>query len=50
MRVLIPPYSTLQTGVIQGGSALNIVPQDCQFDFEIRYLPEGACSGGHYPG
>lgn len=35
-----PPYSTLQTGVIQGGSALNIVPQDCQFDFEIRYLPD----------
>lgn len=34
-----PPYSTLQVGTIQGGTALNIVPQDCQFDFEIRYLP-----------
>ncbi|CAH6033324.1 acetylornithine deacetylase [Klebsiella variicola subsp. variicola] len=40
-----PPYSTLQTGVIQGGSALNIVPQDCQFDFEIRYLPEAHVQG-----
>ena len=39
------PYSTLQTGVIQGGSALNIVPQDCQFDFEIRYLPEANVQG-----
>lgn len=34
-----PPYSTLQVGTIQGGTALNIVPQDCQFDFEIRHLP-----------
>jgi acetylornithine deacetylase len=35
-----PPFSTLQVGTIRGGSALNIVPQECQFDFEIRYLPE----------
>jgi len=35
-----PPYSTLQTGVIRGGAALNIVPEYCQFDFEMRYLPE----------
>ncbi|EJL93184.1 acetylornithine deacetylase [Pantoea sp. GM01] len=35
-----PPFSTLQIGVIQGGSALNIVPQYCQFDFEIRHLPD----------
>ncbi|AHG19701.1 acetylornithine deacetylase [Chania multitudinisentens RB-25] len=34
-----PPYSTLQVGTIHGGTALNIVPQDCQFDFEIRHLP-----------
>ncbi|WP_297203401.1 acetylornithine deacetylase [uncultured Pluralibacter sp.] len=34
-----PPFSTIQVGVIQGGSALNIVPQSCQFDFEIRHLP-----------
>ncbi|WP_213881064.1 acetylornithine deacetylase [Pseudomonas sp. dw_358] len=34
-----PPYSTVQTGVIGGGKALNIVPADCTFDFEVRALP-----------
>ncbi|KES23452.1 MULTISPECIES: acetylornithine deacetylase [Pseudomonas] len=34
-----PPYSTVQTGVIGGGRALNIVPAECQFDFEVRALP-----------
>lgn len=34
-----PPFTTLQTGIIRGGRALNIVPQDCQFDFEVRTLP-----------
>ncbi|WP_439887298.1 acetylornithine deacetylase [Pseudomonas sp. MBLB4123] len=34
-----PPFSTVQTGLIQGGRALNIVPADCQFDFEVRALP-----------
>ncbi|WP_085597994.1 MULTISPECIES: acetylornithine deacetylase [unclassified Pseudomonas] len=34
-----PPFTTLQTGIIAGGRALNIVPQDCQFDFEVRTLP-----------
>ncbi|UXN07910.1 acetylornithine deacetylase [Bartonella sp. HY761] len=34
-----PPFSTMQVGVIRGGSALNIVPQLCEFDFEIRHLP-----------
>lgn len=33
------PHTTAQTGVIQGGTALNIVPKDCWFDFEFRYLP-----------
>ena len=31
-------HSTVHTGVIQGGTALNIVPKDCHFDFEFRYL------------
>jgi acetylornithine deacetylase len=35
-----PPFSTVQTGVIQGGRALNIVPAECQFDFEVRALPD----------
>ena len=34
-----PPYSTIHTGVIHGGTALNIVPRECVFDFEIRPLP-----------
>jgi len=33
------PYTTVHTGVIHGGTALNIVPRDCHFDFEIRHLP-----------
>jgi acetylornithine deacetylase len=33
------PYTTVHTGVIRGGTALNIVPRDCSFEFEIRHLP-----------
>ena len=33
------PHTTVHTGVIKGGTALNIVPKDCSFDFEFRYLP-----------
>jgi len=35
-----PPYTTIQTGLIQGGTAINIVPGECQFDFEWRNLPD----------
>lgn len=34
-----PPYTTLHTGRVDGGTALNIVPGHCWFDFEIRALP-----------
>ena len=34
-----PPYTTIHTGTMAGGTALNIVPRDCRFDFEIRHLP-----------
>jgi len=34
-----PPFTTVQTGMISGGKALNIVPADCRFDFEVRALP-----------
>lgn len=34
------PHSTVHTGVIEGGSALNIVPAECRFDFEFRNLPQ----------
>lgn len=32
-------YTTVHTGVICGGTALNIVPHECVFDFEFRNLP-----------
>ena len=35
-----PPYTTLQTGLISGGTAVNIVPNECRFDFEMRHLPD----------
>ncbi|HUZ72645.1 MAG TPA: acetylornithine deacetylase [Stellaceae bacterium] len=35
-----PPYTTIHTGTVSGGTALNIVPRECRFAFEIRYLPE----------
>ena len=35
----VPPYTTMQTGLITGGIALNIVPRDCSFDFEFRNIP-----------
>jgi acetylornithine deacetylase len=34
-----PPHGTVSTGVIEGGSALNIVPDQCRFEFEFRPLP-----------
>ncbi len=33
------PSTTLHVGVIGGGNALNIVPDRCEFEFEIRNLP-----------
>ncbi|MEO6565346.1 MAG: acetylornithine deacetylase [Casimicrobiaceae bacterium] len=33
------PYTTVHVGTIKGGKALNIVPRDCAFEFEIRHLP-----------
>jgi acetylornithine deacetylase len=32
-------HSTLSTGLIEGGTAINIVPNACQFQFEFRNLP-----------
>jgi acetylornithine deacetylase len=33
------PFTTMQTGTIRGGTASNIVPRECEFEFEYRYLP-----------
>lgn len=32
------PYTTIHTGTIRGGQALNIVPDHCEFDFEMRNI------------
>ena len=34
-----PPHCTVSTGVVNGGTALNIVPASCRFEFEFRLLP-----------
>jgi len=33
-------FSTITTNKIQGGIALNIIPDHCEFSFEMRNLPE----------
>lgn len=33
------PHTTVHVGTIAGGTALNIVPSHCRFEFEIRNLP-----------
>lgn len=35
----LPPHSTLQVGTIQGGAALNIVPDACRLETDIRFVP-----------
>jgi acetylornithine deacetylase len=34
-----PPYSTIHIGMIEGGTAQNIVPKQCSFGWETRLLP-----------
>ena len=38
-EALTPPYTTVHTGLVSGGTQLNIVPRHCHFDFEFRQLP-----------
>jgi acetylornithine deacetylase len=37
-----PPVSTMQVGTIEGGTAANIVPKSCRFQWQIRSLPGAA--------
>lgn len=41
------PYSTLSTGLIQGGIAANVVPKDCTFSFDMRTLPTASPEALH---
>ena len=34
------PYTTMSTGLIKGGIAANVVPKDCEFQFDMRTLPQ----------
>ena len=34
-----PPHSTIHTGLIEGGSILNIIPERCTFEMEWRTIP-----------
>jgi acetylornithine deacetylase len=34
-----PPYTTLNVGMIRGGTALNIIARQCSFDWEFRPIP-----------
>jgi acetylornithine deacetylase len=34
-----PPYSTVMVGTIKGGTAHNIVPKSCEFQWQVRSLP-----------
>lgn len=34
-----PPYSSLQVGVIAGGQAVNMIPDRCTADVEVRAVP-----------
>ena len=35
-----PPFTTLHTGMISGGTAHNITAGDCRFSFEFRVVPD----------
>ncbi len=34
-----PPHTTLQVGTFSGGTILNIIPDQAQFEFELRPVP-----------
>jgi acetylornithine deacetylase len=39
-----PPFTTLHTGMIVGGTAGNITAGDCRFSFEYRLVPDESSS------
>lgn len=34
-----PPFTTMQTSILHGGTAVNIVPNSCEIAFDLRPLP-----------
>jgi len=37
--LFVPPYTTLHVGMINGGTARNIVAKDCWFSTDVRVIP-----------
>jgi acetylornithine deacetylase len=35
-----PPYTTLSVGTIKGGAAVNIIARECEFEWDLRNLPD----------
>ena len=35
----VPPYTTIQVGILNGGTASNIIAQDCLVDWHFRAMP-----------
>ena len=36
------PFTTLSTGLIRGGIAANVIPKECEFQFDLRTLPNAS--------
>jgi acetylornithine deacetylase len=41
------PYSTIQTTLLSGGTAANIVPKDCEFTVDLRTMPQTSFDALH---
>jgi acetylornithine deacetylase len=37
-----PPYGTISVGLIEGGTARNIIPRHCCFKWDLRMLPDAS--------
>ena len=35
-----PPFTTIHVGIIEGGTAANIISRQCRFVWDIRHIPE----------
>lgn len=34
-----PPYTTVHVGLVRGGTAVNIISRECEFEWDIRHIP-----------
>ncbi|MGE4326632.1 MAG: acetylornithine deacetylase [Pseudodonghicola sp.] len=45
--MFVPPWTTLHTGLIEGGTAANITAKHCRFDFGFRAVPDETLDDWH---